>query len=506
MKRILILSVMCLALIAVAAPALAVSFPAQPPWWTGYNAALKDYYVQPGYPAYDPHARYIGDLKGTWEEMGIQYGERAGDLIRMVFDGYYDQIFASVKDANRIVAEARNFAAWYGKAIPEAYQFMQGIAKGASSELKKSIYANIGNDFDKIVIINHYFALRKVNGHQYLGGGKIASAGVEFDQEENPACTGVVVIGAIDGPTKDRTTIHGGTRDQVFFPQCYEVAYTLSPSDPKAHRIWTIASAGELGGQMVGNDLGVIVTGYAGGDTKSIWAYGIEWNIGDWYGALFGGSAEEAANILTVGRPGYFEKTGEKVFTAAWGINWLISDKTDARCVEIVPGRYAIRKIGDLGEDKFLICTNHCMASWSYDYTNTRTTVPMTDYGPIAGAYSGLSVSGTRFYTMWWNVKYNYGKIDRAMVMSWYAGRYYIDQNGVRVDTIWDTTTGQWIPAANKATSPARHQAGWPDTMKGTTVDAKVGVAQDLAFYWTKGRGDDWVGPWDVLTLKYNYE
>jgi hypothetical protein len=39
--------------------------------------------------------------------------------------------------------------------------------------------------------------------------------------------------------------------------------------------------------------------------------------------------------------------------------------------------------------------------------------------------------------------------------------------------------------------------------MKGTTVDAKVGVAQDLAFYFTKGRPCDWVGPWDLLNLKY---
>ncbi|MCR4425258.1 MAG: hypothetical protein NUW23_03570 [Firmicutes bacterium] len=47
-----------------------------------------------------PHARYIGDLTGTWKEMGIQYGERAGDLVRLVFEGYYDQIFASIKDAD----------------------------------------------------------------------------------------------------------------------------------------------------------------------------------------------------------------------------------------------------------------------------------------------------------------------------------------------------------------------------------------------------------------------
>jgi hypothetical protein len=127
----------------------------------------------------------------------------------------------------------------------------------------------------------------------------------------------------------------------------------------------------------------------------------------------------------------------------------------------------------------------------------------MVDYGPPTGDYSGLSVSGTRYWTMFWNVKYNYGKIERNMVMDWYKGHYYIDQNGERHDYIWDKALSIWVPAQLKATSPCRHQSGYPDTMKGTTVDAKVGVAQDLAFYWTKGRGHDWVGPWDLLNLKY---
>lgn len=503
MKRLVFLGLLCLLLFGLAASALA-ELPPQPPWWTGHNAALQDYYLQPGYPPYETHARYLGDLKGTWQEMGVQYGERAGDLIRLVFEGYYDQIYASIKDADKIVSDARLFGEYLAKLVPEAVEFMQGIAEGASPELAKSCYASIGDDFDKILIINHYFACRRVMGHQYLGEGKV-SAGQPFDPETLPACSGVVVLGKLDGPTKDKTTIHGGTRDQVFFPQLYEVTYTTSPSDPKAHRIWTIASAGEIGGQMVGNDKGVIVTGYAGGNAKDLWAYGLEWNIGDWYAACFAATAEEAAQILTVGRPGYIERTGSQIVTPAWGINWLISDPKDARCVEIVPGRYAVRKVGDFGEENFLVCTNHCVATWSYDEHNQRTDVPMVEYGPETGAYSGLSVSGTRYWTHFWNVKYNYGNIDRQMVMNWYQGHYYIDKNGERHDFIWDKAHG-WVPANLKATSICRHQSAYPDTMKGTTVDAKVGVAQDLAFYFTKGRGHDWVGPWDLLSLRYSLE
>ncbi len=502
MKRVIVVSL--LAILMVAASVSATSIPAQPSWWTGHNAALKDYYVQPGYPPYEEHARYIGDLKGTWMEMGIQYGERAGDLIRMVFEGYWDQMFASIKNQEKLLSDARNFGRYLAQLTPEAVEFMQGIAKGAAPELAKSTYAKIGNDYDKILIINHYFACRRTTYTQYKWPGTVAAMPVDMalvEESELPACSGVVVIGKLDGPTKDRTTIHGGTRDQVFFPQLYEVTYTTSPSDPNANRIWTIASAGEIGGQMVGNDKGVIVTGYAGGNAKSIFAFGIEWNIGCWYGASFADTAQEAADILTKGRPGFIEKTGNKMVQPAWGINWLISDLTDAKVVETVPGRYAVRSIGDFGEENFLVCTNHCTATWSYDDNHVRSTIPMVDYGPETGSYSGLSVSGTRYWTQFWNVKYNYGKIDVNMVIDWYRGHYYISKDGVRVDNIWDNTYG-WVPANLKSASVCRHQSGVPDTMKGTTTDAKVGVAQNLAFYFTKGRGHDWEGPWDLLSLK----
>lgn len=484
-------------LVLLLATALAVfaasPIPAQPTWWTGRNTAISNYFVQPGYPAYPNHPRYLGDLKGTWKQMGVQYGERAGDLIRMVFDGYYEQMIASVKDNSRLISDARKFGVYLSQLTPEATEFMQGIAEGSKAELAKSVYASIGDPYDKILIINHYFACRRTGG-EYKNWA-----------ETLPACSGVVVIGGLDGPTKDRTTIHGGTKDQQFFPQCYQVTYTTTPSDPKANRIWTIASAGEIGGQMVGNNKGVIVTGYAGGNAKNRFYYGLEWNIGDWYAACFANTAQEAADILTKGRPGFIEKTGRKMVMPAWGINWLISDLKDAKCVETVPGNYAVRSVGDLGEDKYLVCTNYCLATWSYDEKHQKTTVSMTDFGPEAGTYNGLSTSATRYWTHWWSVKYNYGKIDRNMVMSWYANHYYIDKEGYRHDYVWDKDYG-WVSAHLKSASVCRHKTAVPDNMFGTSTDAKVAVAQDLAFYFTNGRGCDWEGPWDVLSLKYNFE
>ncbi len=60
---------------------------ATPAEWTGHNRKLGEYFLEHGYPAYEPHPRYLGELRGSWYQMGRQYGARAGDLIRMVYEG-----------------------------------------------------------------------------------------------------------------------------------------------------------------------------------------------------------------------------------------------------------------------------------------------------------------------------------------------------------------------------------------------------------------------------------
>lgn len=473
----------------------------KPEWWTGYNSRVSEYFVKAGYPPYEANARYIGELRGTWEEMGIQYGERAGDLVRLVWDGYYEQMIRTVGDPDLLVAEARNFADFLGKISPEAIEFMQGIAKGSEEELNKSFYA-VGNSFDKVVVINHYFALRRIFNEQWTPGKEVkivASSGKNIP-EELAACSGMVVLGTFGGPTKDRTTIHSGTKDQQFFPQMYQVSYVAVPSDPNAHKFWTLSSAGEIGGQMAGNDKGVIVSGYAGANSPNYWAYGIEWNIGCWYGAAFAADLEEALEILTLGRPSYREATGRATLTPAWGINWLVSDMGDAGVVETRPGHYAIRRVGDLGEEDFIVCTNHAMADHSYDENNVLTDIPFALFGPYDGPYAGMISSGGRYWTLWWQIKYNYGNIDRDMVMGWYKEHYFIDEAGYRQDYYWLDGIGWHDPAhAPMRLTLCRHSGD-----SATNTDAKVGVAQDLAFYFTVGRPCEWVGPWDSISLMYS--
>ena len=87
------------------------------------------------------------------------------------------------------------------------------------------------------------------------------------------------------------------------------------------------------------------------------------------------------------------------------------------------------------------------------------------------------------------------------MVMNWYQQHYFIDEQGFRHDYAYQESTGEYIRVSD---SPLRYTLCRHVGQSATNTDAKVSVAQDLAFYFTNGRPGEWVGPWDLLSLKYS--
>ncbi|MEK9137637.1 MAG: hypothetical protein AAB393_10985, partial [Bacteroidota bacterium] len=49
------------------------------------------YGVSPGHPPYASHARFLGELKGAWYDIGHQIGTEAGDLVRWVSDVWWKE-------------------------------------------------------------------------------------------------------------------------------------------------------------------------------------------------------------------------------------------------------------------------------------------------------------------------------------------------------------------------------------------------------------------------------
>ena len=131
-----------------------------PAEWTGHNGKLDQYFRPEGYPAYDAHPRYLGELHGSWYQIGRQYGERAGDLIRMVYEGWYRELLP-IQDSTEIIlnylVQQREY---YELLVPEALEMMHGIADGAAPNSQFRPFPANWADFYKILMINSYYGLK----------------------------------------------------------------------------------------------------------------------------------------------------------------------------------------------------------------------------------------------------------------------------------------------------------------------------------------------------------
>lgn len=538
MKRILGWSGIIAAAVAAAsflasAPAYAHEhgkhgIPPMPEWWTGYNFKLDQYSLAPGYPAYDAHPRYLGVLKGSWYEIGVQYGERAGDLIQHTYEGWYEEILPRQYTNQNIVDYVHQQDAYYSALVPEALEMMAGIADGAKPWLDVAKHADMMTNYEKILMINSYFGLQAPApvAAALDPAARAGSAGAGDGDGYN--CSGAVMFGAA---TRDGRLIHVSSEDQHFFPQEYLVAFIVEPSDPRAHRYTITDTAGEIGSEQALNEHGVVVSGYAGGGVdigsptvaEPFTGYrrpGLDWQVGDFYAAAFARNAREAVALLTVGRPEYREKSGMQtvVGKCSRGANWVVSDQHEAYVVESIPAdldgvaRYAVRKPGDMSEigENYIVSTNQVEATYSCDESNLCSSAhPLSLHGNSEQNpnYFGLSGSGQRFYTLTWLIRNNYGKIDREMVQSWRRTHFFYDKGGTRHDTLLYPATGQEYPThlTPGAGVLCRHSTSSStpgvDTLSGINIYVSLSTPDDRTIYRTKGRPCEWLGPWDSLRL-----
>lgn len=503
------------------------SYPPIPRAWTGYNSRLSQYYVAPGYPPYSSHPRYLGELHGSWREMGRQYGERAGDLIRITFDGWYREILPRQGSNQAILDYIHREQAYYALLVPEALEFMQGIAEGAKADLDASPYAKTMSNYDKVLMINSYFGLL-AKSPSVQNASVLSPPGKRYSETTmGPACSGAVMFGKA---TKDGRLIHVSSEDQHFFPQEYLVTFVAKPADKRAHTFTVTDTAGEIGSEHALNDAGVTVSGYAGGSDniasptvdKPFSGYrrpGLDWQVGDFYAAALAGSAKQAVQLLTVGRPEYRRKSGRKIVIGkcSKGVNWVISDKHSAYVVESIPAdqngvaRYAVRRPGDMGEigASYIVSTNNVEANYSCDEKNVcNKSHPMSQHGHYSqnpGRYFGLSNPGMRFWTLMWLIHNNYGHITPDMVKRWRTAHFVYDASGKRYDSLM---------VNGKAISPhlvpgvatlCWHTSGPPgvDTFKGVDTYVSLSTPDNLTVYRTTGRPCEWVGPWDALSLSH---
>jgi hypothetical protein len=375
-------------------------------------------------------------------------------------------------------------------------------------------------NYEKILMINSYFGLKG----KPAGADHPASSDSESRNPPGPACSGAVILGPA---SKDGNALHVSSEDQHFFPQEYLVTFVVNPSDKKAHRFTVTDTAGEIGSEHALNDAGVTVSGYAGGgvdianptQAAPFSGYrrpGLDWQVGDFYAAAFASSAEQAVELLTVGRPEYRERTGRKIVVGKCtkGANWVVSDKKEAYVVESIPAdlsgiaRYAVRKPGDMGEtgSSYIVSTNNAEANYSCDENNVcNTSHPMSQHGhySLNAAYLGLNGTGTRFWTFMWLIRNNYGKITPDMVKEWRTAHFVYDVAGARHDSLMvkgQPFSPHLVPGVGTLCEHSKGPAG-VDTFKGVNTYVSLSTPGNLTVYRTVGRPCEWVGPWDALSL-----
>jgi hypothetical protein len=501
-------------------------YPPTPAEWTGHNDHLKYYSRIPGYPPFEPHARYLGELSGSWREIGEQYGQRAGDLIRMVFEGWFTEV-VHIQGSTQAVREyVRQEEQYYQALAPEALELMDGIARGAKDELAKSPYADVMTDYEKILTINSYFGMQAPPPSRASDADRSARASERDETDPTLGCSGAVILGK---GTADGKAIHVSSEDQHFFPQEYLVTYVVHPADKRAHSYTVTSSAGEIGSEHALNDKGVVVSGYAGGAVgiadptlaapfSGYRRPGLDWQLGCWYGAAFADSAKDAVDLLTVGRPDYRQKSGNKIVIGKCrkGANWVVSDAREAYVVESIPAdldgvaRYAVRRPGDMGEKgDYIVSTNNVEAHDSYNEQNVHDPGhPMSQHGSSSQIPAlGLGVNGgngTRFITFMWLIRNNYGRITPQMVKEWRTAHFVYDINGVRHDTLDVAKYGKVSPHLVEGISTLCAHSKGPtgsDPFTGSNIYVSLSVPQDLLVSRTKGRPCEWVGPWDAVSL-----
>jgi hypothetical protein len=497
-------------------PVTAASTRSYPPEWTGRNVNLGKYRIAAGYPPYEAHPRYLGELAGSWHQIGRQYGERAADLIRWVYEGWYRELLPVQGSPEVMTAYLRQQEAYYDLLVPEALELMHGLAEGAAAELARSVFANELSHFDKIMMINSYFGLK---GRP--PGTTLAAVTADCDVH---CCSGAVILGPA---TRDGKSIHVSSEDQHFFPQEYLVSFIARPSDPRAHRYTVTDSAGEIGSEHAQNDRGVTVSGYAGGGIGILGPTlahpfsgyrrpGLDWQVGNFYGAAFADSARHAVELLTIGRPEYRARSGLRIVIGKCtrGANWVISDRNEAFVVESIPAdqrgiaRYAIRVPGQMGEKggHYIASTNNVEAPDSYNEDNVHDPAhPMRQHGNAEQnpSYFGLNLMGMRFWTFMWLIRNAYRRIDVEMVQEWRRSHFIYDRNGAWHDHA--IVAGKEVPVhlLPDAATLCWHSSGPAglDTFEGVDTYVSLSVAQDLTSFRTKGRPCEWSGPWDRLSL-----
>ena len=471
----------------------------------GRCSAIDKYVRSPGLPEYYPAGKDLGVLKGSWYEMGRQYGQRSGPEIVDFFD-YRFGLHVEKYGIPHLLDDIRRYEAQAKIFFPEGLDFARGIGDGAANYLSNSKYHGDISNYMKIVFMNCDNCL--YNGHP---GPADADHGLPPQStgdlhEPTPSgadsCSMIALLGK-KGATKDGTSMLVHNNDGDFIDETWRYTYICEPDTPGANSFWATTAPGKFFDIVGANNKGLAIALTVGGNktwipSENIYerAFGVTWQYILLKALSSLSTAQEVLELVTVGTPQYRAATGRNTLLRTRHNNYIMMDRDEAFVVEVTANRYAIRRPGDYGEkDGFIIATNHFVADYSYDGDNQRTDFPMTTFGD--GNY--VPDSATRYNTAFWEGKLNFGNLDGEMMKKIWAAHYIINKDGERIEQITDGE--KWMPAHLASRSICSHEGGYPEKYLGATIDTKVIHVDYNQIQFSLGRPCEWEGMYRTFVL-----
>jgi hypothetical protein len=112
--------------------------------------------------------------------------------------------------------------------------------------------------------------------------------------------------------------------------------------------------------------------------------------------------------------------------------------------------------------------------------------------------------SDLRYWTLFWLLRNNFGKVDGIKVRDFMSSHFYISEQGVRTDFVWSDEHA-WVPAnlsKEHSTTPCAHEGGYPEKQIGGTQESKViTIRHDQAeVRFLQGRPCE--GSWQYVRMK----
>lgn len=437
-------------------------------------------------------------LRGSWHDMGKQYGKAYGTYVRIVYDTYYGRFLTSGLDPNKLGAVLDKYTNETKKFSPEMVEFIRGIGQGAAKDLNNADYPVPLTNAQKVMFVNCLFevAIPPAWPHvaelmnEELSQAAASKAKAEFEPFASHGWT------AWGDMTKGYSGIMGGTRDQPWMPTLYNVSYVAIPSDKKAAVTWGNTIAGHVASSSQVNEHGVGL-----GNTivsQKDQYFGVPALIATAHISFFAKSAREAADMLTVGTKQYRHKTGNKTLKTTVGFFQVFADAKKGYTVERTGRHYAVRTAGTQGEQRdYTVLANHAVAGYSFDENATFTGKPME-------AWTQTSSPTSSTWSRYWALFHEFDKLKRPLTVEYAKEKiatmkHTYTSNGQKVTEI------NGVPAWRAGHTPERWLIPNPaDPNSFPTGGNNMYFVADLKkkdVYWAQGIPSHWKGAWERVSL-----